>query len=214
MNAVTSREVANLVRREVQRTYAQVQEFPWSDRERYALWLAQTYYYVRRVTHVLTAAAARTGIDDSELHAHFLRSIVEERDHDALATHDLHELGFQIDSFPEHPLTTAYYQTLVYMVEHEGPAAILGYFLVLEGLAGEQGRDLFEQVARQYGEGATTFLKEHVVLDADHFPAALALLDNLAAHHLGVVRDSAALGAAIYRRMIAAIGTEPLTDRT
>ena len=42
-----------------------LERFPWTDRDAYCEWLAQTYYYVRHSTRLLAAAAARFACDDS-----------------------------------------------------------------------------------------------------------------------------------------------------
>jgi hypothetical protein len=195
---------------QVQAIHKQLMSYPWHHRKAYANWLAQTYYYVRRVTHVLSAAASRTSIDEPVLHRHFLRGITEEVDHDLLATNDLRELGFDVAQLPEHPLTKAYYQTLFYMIDRAGPAAILGYFFVLEGLTGGNGEDLYKLVSDAHGGKAVSFLKEHIVLDADHYPQALALMKTLDEVHLPIIKASAELGGPLYRYMVEAVRIESL----
>jgi hypothetical protein len=196
------------IEREVSLIQSELMSFPFEHREFYGDWLAQTYYYVRRVSHVLAAAASRTPIERSALHDHFLRGITEEKDHAVLALEDLKDLGVGIERFPEHPLTKAYYQTLFHMIEHAGPESVLGYFFVLEGVAGTDGRKLYERVDREYRGKAQAFLKEHIMLDADHYPRALRLLETLDDAQLAVVSESTTLAGPLYRYMVATVHAE------
>jgi pyrroloquinoline quinone (PQQ) biosynthesis protein C len=200
------------VEKQVEAIYRELLRFPWASRNTYAAWLAQTYFYVRRVSHVLAAAAARTPLDEPRLHEHFLRGISEEKGHEALATQDLSDLGFSIERFSEHPLTTAYYQTLFHMIETAGSAAILGYFFVLEGVAGVRGKALYDAVIDAYQGRAGAFLREHVMLDAEHYPKALALLNSLTDAQALVVHESAKLAGPLYRYMVATVHAESLAS--
>lgn len=200
------------VEQQVEAIYRELLRFPWTTRRTYAAWLAQTYFYVRRVSHVLAAAAARTPLDDHRLHEHFLRGINEEKGHEALAIQDIEDLGFSIDQFSEHPLTTAYYQTLFHMIETAGSSAILGYFFVLEGVAGVRGKVLYDAVMEAYQGRAGAFLREHVILDAEHYPKALALLNSLSDAQAIVVLESAKLAGPLYRYMVATVHAENIAQ--
>jgi heme oxygenase len=208
MPVVLKAETRETVRREVDLVHAQASEYPWESRRAYAEWLAQTYFYVRRVSHVLAAAAARTHIDNGALHEHLLSAIGEEGEHAIMLLNDLADLNFRIDQFSEHPLTTAYYQTLFYMIDYEGPSAILGYFAVLEGLAGAKGRGIHDIVSSSFGGRAISFLHEHIVADAEHYPRFFEVIDRMVEPELQVIRKSATLSGAIYRYMLRTIAAE------
>jgi hypothetical protein len=208
MNANTATSVIADVEEQLEAIHAELSQYPWTSPVAYGNWLAQTYFYVRRVTHVLAAAAARTSPDEGLLHNHLLSGITGEKDHDALAIGDLEDLGFRIENFREHPLTKAFYQTLFYMIDTAGPVAILGYFFVLEGLAGTRGEPIYQQLLKAYDGRAVSFVKEHVILDQEHYPSSLRLLERLDASQLRIVSDSTQLAGPLYRYMVATIKAE------
>jgi hypothetical protein len=208
MSTNTGDSVFQEIQNEVDRIYRELIRFPWADPSAYAAWLAQTYFYVRQVSRVLAAAAARTPLTQPELHEHFLRAITEEKDHSEMCVRDLEELGFDIAAFSEHPLTKAFYQTLLQMIQTHGHASLLGYFFVLEGVAGVQGREIYDVVRNSYRGKALSFVEEHVVLDAEHYPRSLALLKSLSPAELQVVRESTQLAGPIYCYMIRAVRAE------
>jgi pyrroloquinoline quinone (PQQ) biosynthesis protein C len=203
-----SETAKNEIQKQVEATYRALTRYPWRSREKYAAWLAQTYFYVKQVSRVLAAAAARTPETHAELHDHFLRAITEEKEHGLLALQDLEDLGYTIDDFSEHPLTTAYYLTLFQMIDRAGSVALLGYFFVLEGYAGMHGKEVYAILREAHGGRALRFVEEHAVLDADHFPRSLELLNQLGPSDLAVVHQSTRLAGPLYRYMVAAVDAE------
>ena len=201
----TPQSVTLEIRRQVGLIHADLLEFPWTDERRYGAWLAQTYYYVRRVTHLLAAAASKTRLDQAGLHQHLLAGIAAEGGHEAMAARDLRDLGMEVAEFSELALTQAFYGTLFHLIDRDGPAALLGFFYALEGVASERGRELYERVNQAYGGRASSFLEEHVILDAEHFPKSLDLLRELGEHELSIVQSSCATSAGIYRAMLRAV---------
>ena len=158
-----------------------VQEYPWTQREAYADWLAQTFYYVSHSTRLLATAAGRFPRDASgnALHQRFAKHIAEEDRHELLAEHDIGALGLTLARFPERDSTRMFYETQYYKVEHQDPIVLFGYILPLEAVAVSRGRWVLEQIEPQYGRAAGTFLRVHAQDDVDHLDKAFAALQGL-----------------------------------
>lgn len=172
--------------------------FPWYEKRAYAQYLAQIYYYVDHATRLLGLGAARCKLNEEKFHMHFIRNIHEEKNHEEMAKRDLKCLGFKIKDFPELPETSAYYQTLYYMIDNDGPVALLGYFIPLEGLASERLPVVYNYLVSLFGAEACSFLKEHCVLDKSHFAQGLKFLENCNDEQLQVVDKAIVLSTHLY----------------
>ena len=163
---------------------AHSQAFPWQNREAYAHYLAQTYYYVSHSTRLLAAAASRFSAQDEALHRRYLEHTTEEKSHHLLALHDLKALGGTTVEFPELAITSAFYESQYYKVDRQDPTALLGYILALEGYAVSQGTRVYKIVSEKFGKPASTFIKVHSEDDPDHLDKAFASLTSLRTEQL------------------------------
>ena len=196
------------IAQDVERIYQVVKDYPWASRPAYAQWMAQTYFYTRHASRVSAHAALRTPMEREELHHHLVGTLVNEKDHPPMLLRDLDELGYRIDDFSEHPLTSCIYQTLHYQIDTVGPFALIGYFFVIEGIAAQHGQEILDRVQLAYAGQGQSFLAEHVRADAEHYPQAQAFVGSLAATELAIVVRCATLAASLYCYMIDAIRQE------
>jgi len=150
-----------------------LESLDWQDPACYALWLSQTYFYVRHATRVLSKAAWRCGFEDEDLHKKMLNGINEEKNHEVMCTNDLDNIGYSLDDFSELTTTSAYYQTLYSMIDTHGPYALLGYFVSLEGLGAIGFNNVFDNLLKQYGKEGVQFVEVHAHLDEGHFAQGL-----------------------------------------
>ena len=193
------------------------QEYPWTQREAYADWLAQTYYYVSHSTRLLATAAARFPRDarGNALHQRFTKHIAEENRHELLAEHDIGALGLTVAQFPERDATRMFYETQYYKIEHQDPIALFGYILPLEAVAVSSGRWVLEQVEPRYGRASGTFLRVHAEDDVDHLEKAFAALEGISPSQSDFVacnlRQSTAAYLAMLRELRADFDKLPLT---
>ncbi len=141
---------------------------PWENKSFYSQWVAQTFFYVNHTTRNLALACAKMPIDKTEMHNAFIHHITEEKGHEKLALMDLKNLGYKIDQFEEFAETSALYQSMHYLIAEVSPMSILGYALVLEGFAANKAQPVYDRLAATYGPKCGTFLKVHIVVDADH----------------------------------------------
>lgn len=194
-----------IVDQEIDLIYARLSTYPWDQPRGYAQWLAQTYFYTRHASRVSAHAVVCTPVERVELHDHLVRTINEEKDHPPMVIDDLRELGFEIGDFREHPLTSAFYQTLHYHLDRSGPAALIGYFFVIEGAAAKNGPEIFDLVKRSHHGKGLSFLEEHVIADAAHYPAARQFVASLSDGELDVIARCSVMAATIYRAMLDAM---------
>lgn len=178
----------------------------WGDRWFYANWLAQTFYYTRHATRVISWAAAKTPHSHEWVHLKLIQHIEEEKNHEELANHDLKNLGFSLEQFPELSSTTAYYSTLFYLLEHSSPLALFGYFSILEGLAINAGVKLHHYIENQYGKNTATFLKVHCKADVKHFEEDLSILEKFNEQELLVIEKSVVLSIDLYKNLMLELG--------
>lgn len=174
----------------------------WCDSRVYANWLAQTFYYTRHATRIISLAAAKTSFVHDEIHIQLIKHIEEEKGHEELARHDIKNLGYQLDQFPELPSTTAYYSTLYYLIEQLNSLCIFGYFSILEGLAVTTGSQLYEQVKMQFGANTATFLKVHCKADVKHFEDDIAILSQFSSEELSATHRSVDLSISLYKNLM------------
>ncbi|RYZ83697.1 MAG: hypothetical protein EOP04_19450 [Proteobacteria bacterium] len=167
----------------------EIESLPWTDPACYALWLSQTFFYVRHATRVLSKAAWRCGFEDEDLHKRMLNGINEEKNHELMCTNDLAHIGFSLDDFAELPSTSAYYQTLYSMIDSHGPYSLLGYFVSLEGLGAIGFKNVFPKLKKCYGTGGIQFLEVHAHLDEGHFDQGLSHILSLSEDKKKIVEE-------------------------
>lgn len=154
-------------------------KYPWENKQAYAEFLAQTYYYVCHSTRLLAVAAGRFNQEDQAFHKRFLKHTDEENSHELLALRDLQKLGFDISEFPELPQTRTMYEIQYYKIEHIDPAALMGYILALETMAGIVLGPVKERLFELYGQDCAKFIQVHADEDPDHIQKALAVIEKL-----------------------------------
>jgi hypothetical protein len=174
----------------------------WEQRDVYARFLAQTYYYVCHSTRLLGLAAARVSVERASLHSRLLKHAAEERGHHILAERDLTALGFQLSKMPELPSTGALYQTQYYQIEHISPLALLGYVLALEGIAVAHGPHVYERVSQAHGEPSCGFVRLHAQEDPDHLTKAFEEISALSEGECEIVLRNMRFSCALYRAFL------------
>jgi hypothetical protein len=166
-----------------------MEQFPLEDAEMYATWLAQTYCLVRHSTRLLTIAASNAPLGKRDLHYDMIHHLKGELHHDQIALNDLKGLGYEPSQFPELVATSALYQTQYYWLEHEDVSSLMGYALLLEGLASKYGSMLLERT-KGHGKKATAFLRLHCEVDLVHYADGLKSLAQYEDHeHPAIVRN-------------------------
>jgi uncharacterized ferritin-like protein (DUF455 family) len=166
------------------------QEFPWRDKESYAQFLAQVYYYVCHSTRLLGFAAARFTTVEEKFHRRFMEHAAEEKGHQFLAEKDLKALGYSLAAFPEHPATSLFYESQYYKIEFQDPMALLGYILVLEGISVKKGAYINQVVQKAFGKQASTFMHVHSSDDPDHLEKAFALIEGMDEKRKEIIRQN------------------------
>jgi hypothetical protein len=155
--------------------------FPWHDKLAYGDWLAQTYYYVRHSTRLLATASGRMPLDPigDAMHLRYAKHIGEEQKHETLCIHDLKKLGLDLESIPERAATRMFWEPQYYKVEHDHPAMLMGYILVLEAMASVKGPWILSEVEKAHGAKSGSFVKVHAEEDLSHVEKAYKAIEPL-----------------------------------
>lgn len=152
-------------------------DFPWHNREFYGAWLAQSYFYSRRVTRMLLLASAHTSLAKSKLHRRLATHASEEKGHDLLAERDIKDLGLDLQKIGEFPITKAFYGYQYFTIQNVSVESFFGWILVLEGLAITWGKEILRLV-REAKSAPTRFLDIHVHEDPSHVSSAFDAVTN------------------------------------
>jgi hypothetical protein len=187
---------------ELEKTRSSVEAFPWQDRDAYAMWLVQTYHMVNHSTRLVALAGAYAPLDKEGLHNRFVDHSREERGHPHWCIDDLTMLGKRIDDYPCLYQSACLYQIQYYWIQHRGASSFFGYTLSLECLAEKYGRDVFNRVAKAYGEAPTKFLKGHAEEDIDHVAKAWEQVKTLSCPEQEIAWENFVLSATLYRSML------------
>jgi hypothetical protein len=179
------------------------------DREVYAQWLAQTYYFVRHSVPLLGYALPH--LKNDVLKQRFCSHMGEEDRHDLMLIKDLEKLGRDISEFPEWGLTQGFYQSQYYRIQFEGATSFLGYILFLEALASGWGRDAYSSVKSVF-PNATLFLRVHSEEDPAHVDEALSAILKLGPEEQQNIYRNMMYSAEIYQKMILQLN-EAKTER-
>lgn len=194
--------VRSEVEQHIQMTEKALKDFPWTDREAYAMWVAQTYYFVSHSTRLIALAAARSGFDVPEIHNRFLAHVGEEKGHEKLCLLDLKGLGKDLKDLPEMPATASMYQTQYYWTEHENGPSFLGYVLALETLAARFGGDIKNVLEKEFGPKAAHFLRVHAEEDVAHVDQALSKIESLPEQYQASVMKNLQNSFTYYAQML------------
>jgi thiaminase len=188
-------------------------KFPWDNKRAYAGFLAQTYFYVRHSTRLLTLAASRFSMDENELHRRFIQHSEEERGHEFMCQKDMARIGYELKTFNEQTATAAFYQRQYYLIEHVDPICFLGYIIFLEGLAVKAGQAIKGRVQTEHTQKAGLFVSSHSEDDQEHIVNAFKALDGLASERMNLIRENMEMSAKLYKNMMAEALTEALLDQ-
>lgn len=190
------KDIRNITIKAIEEMSQCIDSMPWENEEFYAQFLAQTYFYVRNATRVLAKAAYRCTHEEEPIHKNLIKSINEEKNHEIMATNDLLALGKNILDYKENPATTAYYSTLLSAIDFDGPYALFGYFVTLEGLGAIGADNLLARLNAKYSKKASQFLRVHIRVDEHHFTDGLNFIERLPAdkrntiiHHIEVSKQ-------------------------
>jgi thiaminase len=200
-------KVRQLARDCVKKLSNAVEAAPWDNFDFYSNYMAQTYFYSSHITRAIALAASKCSLDEEFLHVKLIKGLNEEKGHQFMALRDVEALGCDISKYSEFVETSAYYQTLNYKIATEGPFALLGYALVLEGLAADGFQKPAALICKTYKHEATHFVRAHCQLDLDHFDEGLEFLEKLTPAQLQIVEKNMPSSAQIYINMLNSVMT-------
>lgn len=178
---------------------------PFENKEFYADYLAQTYYYVNHSERLLALAASRMENSDRQMQRRFFAHLGEENAHDLMVKKDLENLGYKIEQFPERVQTKMFWETQYYKVEHVDPSALMGYILFLEDVATHVCTPMFNKITPIHGRTCATFLRVHGEEDPGHVADAFKVIDSLSAERKAIVIKNLEQSSVAYMEMITSL---------
>ncbi len=169
--------------------------------EVYADFLAQTYYYVSHSTRLLAVGAGLMKQSEGQYFRRFIKHITEESNHEILAKHDLEELGYNLEDFPERPETKALWEAQYYKIMQQDPMYFMGYILALEQFACVYFPDFLQRIEAAYKGKAIRFVKLHAEEDPDHVEKAIKFIESLSQERVLKVAENIEQTAMSYSQM-------------
>jgi thiaminase len=175
----------------------------WKNKDFYADYIAQTFYYVRHSTRLLALAASRLNYEqEQKIHLRFISHLKEESNHEKLALSDLSHLDFKIENFPEINATRLFYEPQYYKIEHERPLALMGYVLFLEALAQKVCPSLSKKITGYHGNKTATFIHVHGEEDPGHVEKALRMILDLNQQDLLAIENNLIQSSYVYSQLL------------
>jgi len=190
-----------------------IHALPWEERNFYANYLAQTYYFVCHSTRLLARAISYFSIEQDPLYRRFIAHIAEENYHERLAEKDLKNLSLNIKNFPEHSLTKSFYESQYYKIEKTQGIGFLGYVLYLEAVAVFAYPEIATRLVSCYGEKCSKFLKVHTEEDPQHLNKAIQEIEKLNAQEQAQIWDNFTQTADIYHQILIDIKNHSVTRK-
>lgn len=188
---------------ELEKSISQINECNWLDKNFYADYVAQTFYYVRHSTRLLALCASRLSYEDQQkIHLRFIKHLAEESNHELLALKDIGHLGYSLDDFPELEATRLFYEPQYYKVEHQNPLALMGYILFLEALAQKVCPPLTKKLTECHGKRTATFFHVHGEEDPEHVAEALKMIQSLDKNSLEHIEQNLIQSSYAYGQLI------------
>lgn len=202
MSSVTLGKLIELHQVEMKRTTEIMRNSPWENKEFYAEWCAQFFYFVAHATRLLAASASRLQLDKDPLHLRFLDHCQEEKNHEKLFEKDLLAMGKKPNNYSEHPLACLLYQSQYYMIDYVNPMALFGSILFLEGMSISVGPEIGERIEKIYGKDATNFIRVHVHDDQDHIEKAYKALEQMDSKELSAIYQSYQISGYAFNQLL------------
>jgi len=141
--------------------------------DNYVAYLRETYHLVGHTSRATALVPARIRENDPALADWFADVAKDEQNHDRMCVHDLKTLGLDPTPILKRgmgPGSWAMISQLYYMCTQANPLGVLGVAMTTEGLGADLATGYADLLEAQYGvpREATTFLRNHGVLDQHH----------------------------------------------
>jgi hypothetical protein len=124
-------------------------------------------------TLLIRARTRAIELNDKGLGDYYMSHLVEETGHAELLEDDLHRLGLEI--IPRFHMAELMAGSQYYLIEHEHPAALLGYMAALE--CSPMPLAQVDEIEQKYGE--IKCLRLHATKDPQHGKEVLEQIDRL-----------------------------------
>lgn len=176
--------------------------FDWSNRDLYARWLTQTYFFVSHTSRLICLAAGSFSLEDQRYHQFMCGHLKEESGHEKMALDDLKALGLEERNLTELVSTRVFHEHMKHLILTRSPYCIFGRIFLLEGLAITLGEKILPTLTRSFGESATEFLRLHTEEDKHHYARSLNILKKMTAEQHAHIEDGLESSFELYQLLI------------
>lgn len=175
-------------------------ELRFEDKEFLFHWYSQQYHLVRNSSRYLAFAASKVSLSSAKEFKNWAHHLTEEIDHDLLILKDIQNLGFKevASILPE---TRALVAAQYYDIDVNGPNALLGYALLLEGLSCAKCKDLSVRIEKAHSV-KSLYLNLHAEVDQEHYPEGIEQVMTLSESEKKIVADNLLMAASLYQSII------------
>ena len=194
---------------------AQLNTFPWKDKDAYAKWLANTYHYAFNSTRIIAMGAGVMPPHLTQISNRFIQHAAEEKGHEKLLENDVKALELSMKDIPVSTEMQLFYRSLYFWVSPAGnPVGLFGWILTLEALAANAGGQILAEVKKYHHPKSCSFLNVHSDADPDHLNKALEAICLLSPAELDVVAESIKIYSESYIRLLSEISIGSRTTRS
>lgn len=141
--------------------------YPFENKDAYCDWMNQQYYLIQNSTRYLALALSLIQPENSSEFKWWCKHLNEEMDHDKSILRDLKILNY-VELKPLTPEMRAVISAQYEDLRKNGPDALLGYILFLEGASSTKCSRLAERIESAHG-GKSTYMRLHADADLEHF---------------------------------------------
>ncbi len=194
-----------ILEKQLNHTTELINSLPWDNKQFYADYLAQTYYFVCHSTRLLARSISHFPVNKDYLYKHFLAHLKEENYHERLASSDIKNLGYSLDNLPENNLTKAFWEVQYYKNDQSKGIALMGYILYLEGIAVHCFQNAYKTVNQCHGPKASHFIRVHVEEDPEHLNGAIKMIESFSPEEQKLIWENFHQTADMYHAILMSV---------
>ncbi len=175
-------------------------DYPFEDAKACHRYLSQQYYIIQNATRYEAIGASLLPLDYKDEFRHRILHLTGEFNHDDLIIEDLKLLGFN-NLEKIHPATRALVSCIYYELAENGPDALFGISLLLEGLSTRQCDKVAKRMQKVF-KFSPQYLDVHHEADAEHYPDTMKMVQSFAPERQEVILSNLELSSFLYKSIV------------
>jgi hypothetical protein len=193
-------QASSVIKTAIANVLAQVKPVDYRNRLAFLSNLTFLYHTMRASENLIRVAIANT--EAGKLHDYFVAHLQEESGHAEWLANDLQSAGIKVATTPVPRLAVEMVGSQYYLIQHVGPAALLGYMVLMECFS----MPLSDIAALEavHGTDLLRTIRYHAEHDIDHGADLLEVINGLTEQEQALALES---GLQATRYFICAIAT-------